>query len=216
MDEQDLDTKYAKKPARLEAIKKNTRTYWCDVGEVTLFEDMEYETNTLHSVGSKREREAEVELKETKLKKPKKPKVETEVAAVGGSDAGGEEKGNGKPLPPEKKMTEKQVTTLQSAMEKLEGLFDKFTEAIKDLSQQPQPKWYPHVPGYVHTLIQKVTMENNLLKSEVAATITADNATTEFGKATKEKITNLKASIKDVQRRASIQIEEAQSIEDDE
>ena len=45
MDEADLEAKYKTKPDRLAAIKKNTRTYWCDIGEVWLYEDMEYETH---------------------------------------------------------------------------------------------------------------------------------------------------------------------------
>ena len=39
-----LADKYAKEPARLAAIMKNTRSWYDDIGETTLFEDMEYET----------------------------------------------------------------------------------------------------------------------------------------------------------------------------
>ena len=99
-------------------------------------------------------------------------------------------------------------------MESVKTLFDKFTEATKELKQEPQPQWFQYVPQYVHTLIQKLTMEKDLLSDEVSATIEADNATAEFGKGTKEKIAKLKTSIKDVQIRTLVQTQEAQSIEE--
>jgi len=212
-----LNEKYATKPARLEAIKKNSRRIWCTLGEVWLHEDMEYETNNTHTLGTKREREAEVAFKETKLRPPKKQKIE-KTEKVG--DDEGKVDGNldDEKLPPKnaKKMTDKQVQTLRASMESINGCFDKFKDAIKDLEQQPEPKWLVHVPAYVKTLITKVTMEKTILLSEANATFESDNVTAEFGKVMKEKIAKLKSSIKDVQRRALVQIQEAQSMEDDE
>ena len=213
LDEPDLDAKYAAKPERLAAIKKNARTWKCDIGEVTLYEDMEYETNNSHTLSTKHEREAEVSLNETKLKPPKKPKV-AKAAAGQGAAAGssGADAGDNTPEKPIKKMTEKQVEALKKDMESVKALYDKFTEATKEFKQETQPAGFQCVPQYVHTLIQKVTREKDRLSDEVSATIEADNATAEFGKGTREKIAKLKASIKDVQKRVLIQTREAQSM----
>ena len=100
-------------------------------------------------------------------------------------------------------------------MESVIALFDKFTEATKELKQEPQPEWLQYVPQYVHTLIQKVTMEKDLLIDEVSATIEADNAAAEFGQGAKEKIAKLKASIQNVQKRTLTQTQEAQSMEEE-
>ena len=101
-------------------------------------------------------------------------------------------------------------------MESVKALFDKFTEATKELKQEPQPAWLQYVPQYVHTHIQKVTVEKDLLSDDVSATIEADNATPEFGKGLKEKIAKLKSSIADLQRRTLFQIQEARSMEEGE
>ena len=168
-------------------------------------------THNSHTFDTKRKQEAEVSLKETKLKPPKKPKVDK--AAAGSSDA---DAGDNTPEKPIKKMTEKQVEALKASMESVIALFDKFTEATKELKQEPQPQWFQYVPQYVHTLIQKLTIEKDLLSDEVSATIEADNATPEFGKRSKENIAKLKSSIPDLQRRTLVQIQEARSMEEGE
>ena len=67
-------------------------------------------------------------------------------------------------------------------MESVKALF----EATKELKQEPQPAWLQYVPQYVHTHIQKVTVEMELLCDEISATMKAGNGTTESGSRTKE------------------------------
>ena len=54
LDKMDMDAKYKDKPQRLAAIYKNTKTWTCPIGEVTLFEDMTYKSKESSKTSMKR------------------------------------------------------------------------------------------------------------------------------------------------------------------
>ena len=82
-----LEETYAQEPQRLEAILKNTRSWYDSIGELELYEDMEYVTE----MESRTKRELEESWSSTvhdRVKRVKTPKPPAEVKTEdGGADA---------------------------------------------------------------------------------------------------------------------------------
>lgn len=97
-----LREKYEKEPERCAAIEKNTRYWWCNVGECDLVEDMEYVSE--QETRTKRELEeswqSSIHERVKRVKTPKPPAEVVDGAADGAAAAGAEPApdGSAKPL----------------------------------------------------------------------------------------------------------------------
>ena len=115
IDEDDLKTKYEKKPQQLESIMENARTVFCPVRKVKLYEDPDY-----NSKASQGQTTTTVEKRscqrESAIKPHKKPKVEKPPAIEEGAQAEG--------LEPALK---------KSHIGRIGKLIDKLTKANEDL-----------------------------------------------------------------------------------
>ena len=71
LDEVELKGKYKHNPARAAAIIANTKTHWCDIGKVKLFQDMRYTTQSADSETATTRQKRTIEQQETMKKATK-------------------------------------------------------------------------------------------------------------------------------------------------
>ena len=97
MGEEDLRSKYATKPKRLESILRNAKRWTCPVSEMELFEDMSYKTIYEHNRLNKMEHKRNMDTTET-LKTAKKPKTIASVATVISEEVARDKRNEPKPF----------------------------------------------------------------------------------------------------------------------
>ena len=163
MDEEDIREKYVKKPQRLAAILKNASRWTCPVAEVELIEDMSYKTAYEHNQLNKLKNERSMETKEI-LKKAKKPKVVSSIAAVKKEEDAREKQNEPKPLtPPQVSTLTKGKATIEKAIEDLSKSRDEAN--TKDLMAD--------MPKYMKPNVEQTLAAASLLVSELEVLLEA-------------------------------------------
>ena len=134
LDKEDLDKKYADKPAQLAAIYKNARTMVCEVRECQLWEDPEYKSAEVAGSSWETTKKREVAQEDNNFKKkaklpprePKEPKP---------------------PKPdPEKELTDKQKAQLEALKKKVQAVLQRADKAANALETNQDLKAYVPTP----------------------------------------------------------------------
>ena len=139
LDEIDLDDKYKNKLEQLEEIKKRARTFVHPTRQVTLYEDLDFDSSA--GVLSKRKEETRVEAQSfDTIKKVKKQKTENVEPNVKESAL------------EEKKTNQKQLSDKQK--EKYKKLEQKFSAASNSLKEAVAIVEQPEYAGYIGKAIR--------------------------------------------------------------
>jgi hypothetical protein len=203
MDESDLDAKYKDKPTRLAAIKRNTKTFYCEIGEVHLYEDMSYKSGQEKAASSKRTSEALIDdinikkLKPSKVKKQQAIQDETPLAI------------GDKPPPPPKLLSEKQKKLIAKMSTDLACQSQKLTETLQPLYSPTENSWVAFVPPYILGQADLAFAEKNNVLS--ALELALENASGNM-KQISQTVNDAKDKLKTSIRRATLQMSEAQEM----
>jgi hypothetical protein len=203
MDEVDLAAKYKDKPTRLAAIKKNTNTFYCSIGEVQLYEDMSYKSGQEKTASAKRT--SEVLFDDINVQKVRPFKVKKEKAIQDATPlANGE-----KQPPPPKLLSDKQKATIAKMSTDLMALSQKLTETLEPLHSPIENVWVAFVPPYILAQADLAVAEmNNVLSALELALENASGNMKEIAQSVNDAKDKLKTSI----RRATLQVSEAQGM----
>ena len=196
LDEVELEEKYKHNPARAAAIIANTKTHWCDIGKVKLFQDTRYTTQSADNETATTRQKRTIEQQDT-MKKAKKTKKEPAVDG-GGDPAVKKEEGDAN-----RKFTEPQKKQLNMMKSKLEAILNKLEEAKATATQEDYLKYIgQHIVGVWARSTPKAT--------EPIANIELliDSATGVF-KDGKERVDAFKLEMKTFEQRLSNAAEEA-------
>lgn len=195
LDEDDLKQKYEHKPQKLEAIKKNTKRFYDEVGEVQLFEDMTYKSIRTDTVSASRTVTATVDEKEEKIKP--KAKAKKEAKEEPNKDS------NDKAQP----LTDKQVERLRKLLEGLTKTYDTLIQAEEPLGN-PDNAWVQFVPEFVKAKVALVKSKRDVIISGCQCAVEQTDL-----KDLVAKIAETNKEMKDITRRLLLQIDDAKSLE---
>ena len=176
-------------------MKRNVTPIWDDIRECYLWEDKQWVSKDTSAWKSTNTRTASCELKETKLKPPKRQKTEDTQ-----KEQSEENKNGNKPL------TDKQKETCGKWLASLSEMESKLDEAWEPMSKKEDNPWVDFVPTYVATNVAQCKAEASLAKSAIQLSL-ENNTTTykEMGDQTKAAKDNIKSAIK----RVLLQMEQA-------
>lgn len=198
LDAPDMNDKYKNKPERLAAIFKNSRRWVCPVGEVVLWEDMEYQSKNVSRGASKRTLTSTMAVAQ-KIARPKKIKVESvetdTTAATVVTEA------------VEKPLTAKQTEQLNKSMQDLDKLADKLKEAEERMQKDKIVN--DMIPGYVKTKFRLAFAQ--ALSVRAAIEITLENKIATGMAKQKTDVQKAKEELKAATAKLVVQLQEAEA-----
>jgi len=195
MDLEDLEMKYKNKPERLAAIKKNTKTIFDTVSECTLYEDKMYQSKNINLASTKRTVENDMQINSKRIKGPKKikgAKVAVEMVEV-----------------EQKPLTEKAIATLKKSKEGISTAREKLRKTVEPLNNFVVNPWIENVLDYVGNKVKVVVAMKDTVVSALDLAIDAKSGGV---KQLQMQVAECKGEIREVNRMATLQIQEAQRV----
>ena len=180
LDEDDLKTKYEKKPQQLESIMENARTHFCKVRKVKLYEDPDYNSKVSQGQTTKTVEKRSCK-RESAIKAAKKPKVEKPLAIEEGAQADGLEPGLKK-----------------SQIGRIGKLIDKLTKANEDLKTTLEKAREPFMADFIPAMtVKKAAAASKLVDAQKAGLeLAVENGRAAFDDVVQEALSALKEANK--------------------
>ena len=180
LDEDDLKTKYEKKPQQLKAILENARSMSCPIRKVKLYEDPDYSSKASQGQTTTTVQKRKCE-RDSAIKPQKKPKVEKPPAAEEGAQA-----------------EEGQPGLKKGQLGRLGKLIEKLTKAKEDLDQTLVKAKMPFMADFIPRItIKKADAASKLVDAQKAGLeLAVENGRAAFDEVNGEALAALKEANK--------------------
>jgi len=180
LDEDDLKTKYEKKPQQLKAILENARSMSCPIRKVKLYEDPDYSSKASQGQTTTTVQKRKCE-RDSAIKPQKKPKVEKPPAAEEGAQA-----------------EEGQPGLKKGQLGRLGKLIEKLTKAQADLAKTLEEAKNPNMADFIPPItLRKADAAHKMIDAQKAGLeLAVENGRAAFEDINQEAIAALKEASK--------------------